>query len=273
LGGATERIRIRGVDFSGAVDAGRKIWIASGVTDGALLRIEACRPAEALPGSGRDRERSLAAVRELIAREPAGVFGLDFPFALPGCLIHEESWEAFARAFAQSFDTPELFREACRAGSGGRELWRATDRETKTPFCAYNWRLYRQTYYGIRDLLCPLVREGQAAVLPMQPALPDRAWLLEICPATTLKQAGLYHPYKGRAAGHRDNRVRILEAIERDGPLALPASLRAQVLGDAEGDALDSVVAAFTAFRVTRDPEALATARHARYALEGYVYR
>jgi hypothetical protein len=254
------------------VDAGRRIWVASGVSGEDGLRIEACRPGEALPGSGREREACLAALRDFIAAAPAGVFGLDFPFALPQSLMPPEGWEAFVATFPERYADAETFRETCRAATGGRELWRVTDRETKTPFCAYNWRLYRQTFYGIRDLLHPLVRDSLACVLPMQAPLPDRSWLLEICPAATLKRLSLYRPYKGRTLAHRAARVAILEAIERLGPLLMAPSLRQTVLDDAGGDALDSVVAAFTAYRVCSSGAALGEAEGEAYAAEGYVY-
>ena len=56
----------------------------------------------------------------------------------------------------------------------------------------FRLRLYRQTYFGIRDVLYPLARDQQVCVLPMQSVLPDRAWILKICPASTLKRENLY---------------------------------------------------------------------------------
>jgi hypothetical protein len=267
------RRQIHGVDFSGASDAGRRIWIASGELAGEGLRLDSCRPAEALPGSGRAREPCFAALRAFVAAEARAVFALDFPFALPAAMMPKGSWEAFALTFEERHADAEAFLAACRAAGEGRELWRATDRETKTPFSAYNLRIYRQTYYGIRDLLAPLVAAGRACVLPMQPPAPDRAWLLEICPAATLKQMGLYRSYKGVAPGRRESREHILTALEATGGLFLASrALHALLLDDPGGDALDSAVAAFTAARVLRRPEALAAALDPVYAREGYVY-
>ena len=48
-----DRERVYGVDFSGARDAGRRIWLAEGRVGGGRLRVESCYPAEELPGSGR----------------------------------------------------------------------------------------------------------------------------------------------------------------------------------------------------------------------------
>jgi hypothetical protein len=265
------RTRVHGVDFSGAADAGRRIWVASGEVEGASLRIDACRPAEALPGGGRGRVAALGALRALVAEEPEGVFGLDFPFTLPLSLTVEETWEAFALAFGERYADAMTFRRACWEAAGGRELWRQTDRETKTPFTATNLRICRQTFHGIRDLLAPLAREGRASVLPMQPARPGRAWLLEICPAATLKQRGLYAPYKGSASGRRESRARILAELAADG-LCLAPALGDGLLDDPGGDALDAVIAAVTAASVLRRPGALRPPPGGPYAREGYVY-
>ncbi len=44
--------RIYGIDFSGAKDAGRKIWIARGTIEGNLLIIDDCKRASELLGTG-----------------------------------------------------------------------------------------------------------------------------------------------------------------------------------------------------------------------------
>jgi hypothetical protein len=180
--------RIYGVDFSGASDAGKTIWLAGGIVHGADLRIDECTQAKDLPGSSASRDECLAALGRFIAGSGASAFGLDFPFGLPRPLVRQPSWQDFVLAFPDEYPRAEAFRESCRQAAGGRELKRLTDRQSATPFSPYNLRLFRQTYYGIRDLLHPLVRQGAASVRPMQPVEPDRPWILEICPASTLKR-------------------------------------------------------------------------------------
>jgi hypothetical protein len=273
--------QVFGVDFSGAAKAGKKIWITRGVIEGSLLRIEACHRAADLPGLllsaaqgqvGQDRGRCLAALRDFVQRETASAFGFDFPFGLPRDLVAEDSWEEFVLSFPDRYASPEEFRETCRKAAGDSELKRVTDRESRTPFSPYNLRLYRQTYFGIRDVLAPLVRDQQACVLPMQPALPGRAWVMEICPASTLKQENLKGSYKGKGPGRYVARAYILAEIERRACLSTPGPLRPAILEDHEGDALDSVVAASAVFRALRDPGRLAVGGNDVYALEGYVY-
>jgi hypothetical protein len=268
----TSRLRVYGVDFSGAKDAGRKIWLAHGKVEENALRIEACYRADSLPGSGQDREQCLAALRAFITGEQDSAFGLDFPFSLPYALVrHKKDWEDFVLSFPDDYTDPEMFRHFCREAYSGHEIKRTTDRESRTPFASYNLRIYRQTYYGIRDLLHPLVRDQQARVLPIQRPLPDRPWVLEICPASTLKQIALYLPYKGRTDKHRAGRARTLERLEATGVL-IPERTQSTVLKDHGGDALDSIIAAWATCKALRNPDLLAVDRTSVYALEGYVY-
>jgi hypothetical protein len=264
--------QVYGVDFSGAADAGRRIWITRGVIDGDCLRIEDCHRGADLPGSGMERDRCLAALRDFIVKERAGAFGLDFPFGLPRRLVEEASWLEFVLSFPKRHHSPEAFREACRAATGGAELKRVTDRETGTSFSPYNLRLYRQTYFGIHDVLAPLVRERSAWALPMQSPVTDRPWLLEICPASTLKHESLYWPYKGKTREHHQGRQRILEAIVEGAHLSLSSSLGAMILEDVGGDALDSVVAAIAVSRAFRESRNLAPGMGDAYSLEGFVF-
>jgi len=213
-------------------------------------------------------------LRDFIGRANACALGLDFPFGLPQALVkHKKSWEEFVLSFPGDYFAPEEFRRLCREASGGHELKRITDIESQTPFSPYNLRLYRQTYHGIRDVLHPLVRDQLACVLPMQSALPGKPWILEICPASTLKRRGLYSSYKGKTNAHHAARAFVLESLEATGPLSIPAQgVRSAILEDRGGDALDSVIAAFATFRALRHPALLTVESSDAYALEGYVY-
>ena len=250
-----------------------KIWIASGAIVGDVLRLEDCRRAEVLPGSGRDRDRCLAALRHFISTQEACAVGLDFPFGLPSALVEANSWEQFVLSFGDRYSSAEQFKETCRAAARGRELRRVTDQESQTPLSPYNLRLYRQTYFGIRDVLAPLVRDRLACILPMQSAAPGRPWIFEVCPASTLKAVDLYLPYKGRGRERDVARARVLQRIEEIGALLVPAStLRSTILGDRQGDALDSVIAASATFSALRNLARSSVRRTEAYALEGYVY-
>jgi len=262
-----------GVDFSGAADAGKKIWIANGSLKGERLLIKHCRRADTLPASGKDRDRCLTALRDFIKFRSNAAFGLDFPFGLPRPLVHDRSWEEFICAFPSRHKSPEGFRQACSTAAGGVELKRWTGRHNRAPFSAYNIRLYKQTYFGIGAILSPLVRENLACVLPMQSAVVGKPWILEVCPASTLKAMDLYFPYKGRTVKHRDARSRLAGEIDKlvfsD---KMPSSVRSAVVEDQGGDALDSVIALLATFRALRIGNDHSPECEKLHRVEGYVY-
>lgn len=264
------RRRAIGVDFSGARDAGRAIWIAEGRIGPRGFLLADCRPATELPGGARDRATALAALVAYLGAQSDAVIGCDFPVGLPKKLVREADWLGFLARFAKRHGSADAFRADCRKRSNGRELRRPTDIAARTPFCAWNLRLYRQTYHGIADVLAPLVAAGRATVGPMQPPADGRAWILETCPASVLKRLGLYRPYKGRTAALARSRGAILGALVEHGALGKPApKLRARIADDRGGDALDAVIACLAAADATRWNHAPATADE---MLEGKVY-
>jgi len=123
------RNRLLGVDFSGAKDAGDRIWIADGSLVGWVLHIERGYPASDLPRSGNGRDKSIRALRRLIAGAGRPILGLDFPFGLPRDLTNWNNWESFVLEFPSEYPSPEAFSQACRKAAPGRELKRKTDEE------------------------------------------------------------------------------------------------------------------------------------------------
>lgn len=259
---------VLGVDFSGASDAGKRIWVADARQDSGVLHIVACRRGDSLDGSAPAREPCLSALRRRLAACPS-VVGMDFPFGLPSELVEQRSWEAFVLNFPVRYRTAQAFREACRMAAP-RELRRLTDAQARTPFSPYNLRLYLQTFYGIGDVLHPLVRQGVARVLPMQRPDADLPWLIEACPASTLKALALYVPYKGNGAEHRDARKRIIESIAAQGLWRLSSAAKQAAVENPGGDALDSALAALGAFRAL--PGACLGAPNSAAGVEGHVY-
>jgi hypothetical protein len=238
-----------GVDFSGARSAGKAIWIAEGrLESGGGVTLIDCYPAMSLPGSGIDRAPALAALRRLIAATPDGIFGCDFPVGLPRDLLQGSDWKSFIAGFGLRHQHAEAFRENCRRVTQGRELRRDTDRLAKTPFCAWNLRLYRQTYHGLADIVAPLHRDGHASIISVEPPHPERAWIAETCPASVLKFLGLYRPYKGGTPSARKMRADIVAALtERRFLSKLRKAHRDRLIVDQGGDALDSVIACLAA--------------------------
>lgn len=266
--------QIFGVDFSGSEQAGRKIWLARLQAVGEGLRLMDIFPAAELAGSGSTREKAIRALRDSIANSPMHtIFGLDFPFSLPTFLITQTRWDEFVLHFEEDYPNPEEFRAFCLEVTGGRELKRQTDIDARVPFCAYNLRLFKQTFYGIRDLLAPLVRDEGVSVLPMQRAM-DLPWLIEVCPASTLKKMAAYFPYKGSSEAHLQSRQRIVQQLKEVFRLEIEAGFEQRLLSDGQGDALDSLIAACTTYRVLNEPRLLFLYGDTwpEYMLEGHVY-
>lgn len=264
--------RVVGVDFSGARDAGNRIWVAEGEFGSDGARIAACRRARDLAGGAVAREAALGALVHHIAGSGDAFVGLDFPFGLPSPLVVEPDWEAFVRAFPRRYPTAESFRVSCRSVTGGKEIKRLTDVEARVPFGVFNLRLFRQTHAGIATVLHPLVSSDRARAVPMQSAAAGKPVLVEACPASLLKSEGLYGSYKGRAGALRDARRSIVEAlVERKILAPLPHSIRSEVLNDPGGDALDSVIAAICAVRAANDASARAV-RNPSEAIEARVF-
>ena len=218
--------------------------------EGGALRIESCRPAMELDGGSRRRDEAIQAVARRIRQTAPAIVGLDFPFGLPDALIAEATWFDFATSFGRHYVSAAEFKRICFERAGGRELSRLTDQEARTPFSPYNLRLYRQTYYGIRDLLAPLVTSNDACVLPMQSPVPGKTLLVEICPASTLKSNLLnVRNYKKRSVEASESRRRIVRWLEGGPSVILTDAVRNRALMDSHGDAVDSLIAAYAAWR------------------------
>lgn len=309
MSATTGRRRVYGVDFSGAQDAGRHVWLASATRREAGLVVEGCFPASALPGSGTAREDCLPALRRFLAGADDAVVGIDVPFGLPAELLDADSWSAFAQSFPVPVSAgtdgdsvgPSDWAAACRERAEGLdrervELLRRTEAETGAPFSPYNLRMRSATFHGIRSVLAPLVAEEAVAVLPMQPPNPGQPWLVEACPAVTLDRLGLDGDgYKDDTAAARERRSAILdvladgtaasaeesaengaspqESVGNGAPVTVVPSVREAALADADGDALDAVLAAVGVTRALDRGEPVSPGTvDARTRLEGKIY-
>lgn len=246
------RPRVAGVDFSGARDAGKHIWIAEGVPTPDGVRIEVLTRADALPKGGTSFKDAMTGLTDHIAGLTDSIIGFDFPFSIPADLIEQSTWSAFVQDFASRYPTPQDFRNHCRSRTGGKELKRVTDVEAKVPWCAYNLRLYRQTWAGIRHVLAPLVSGRRARIIPIQTPKDDKPIVAEICPASFLKREDLYFPYKGRGPDLQKARSNILTELgKRKCLVPVRGELRRTMVEDIGGDALDAALSAICAAQVS----------------------
>jgi hypothetical protein len=260
--------RILGIDFSGAQDAGRKIWVAEARRTDGPLAIENCVPANALLRGSKEPAIAIAALARHIVAESDTIAGCDFPFSLPMELVQAATWRSFALKFRRRFVDPLSFHDICHRETGGVEVKRRTDREDKTPFNSFNLRLYRQTWWGVGHLLAPLVAAKAATVWPQMDQEPGKPVIIEVCAACSLIRLDLYPSYKGRTPAHRKARQRILDQLIAGGFLLPPKrALRALLIDNQGGDALDAVIGAISVNRSRLDHTRDRTDR-----LEGRVY-
>lgn len=264
------RRRIFGIDFSGAQDAGQLIWVAFGVAMDDRMQILNTHRASSLPGSGRDRDQGLNALRFIAAQTNAAV-GLDFPFGLPRALVAYPKWGDFVASFADDYATPEIFRRALLRKAGGLESRRTTDHQTRTPFSPYNLRVHKQTFHGLRDVIGPLVKSGRVSVLPMQQAHPNQPWIFEVCPASTLRTIDLYRPYKGHTPECIQMRSKILEVFETNG-VEIAEEAQASAVRGSGGNALDSIISAVATRRASFRVHNGERITSEDFLLEGYVW-
>lgn len=269
--------RVYGVDFSGSTDAGENIWITrADVEDEGAMAVTECQPASDWFDVSPDRDDVLPKVTRFLADRSADtVVGLDFPFGLPQQLVTVEQWPRFLARFPNWFRSPEDLRERCQMHAELVDVERTMIlRETDRPLGAlspYDLRLQNQTFFGIRDVLRPLVTTGAVTVQPMQDPSPDAPSLVEVYPAGTLDELQLHRTkYKGAGDDARDRRRENVAGVVDQG-ITVPEELCERVLDDSDGDSLDSLLAAFAAFRNSVDGGP-ATDRIAEREVEGHIY-
>lgn len=270
--------KVFGIDFSGGTYASKKIWIAGGEVKGGKLVIDSCKQAQRLPGGSTDRDLSYKAIREFITSSDGAAFGMDFPFGLPvGLLTSEsrkvESWAGFISSFPWGFKTPEDFREVILKESGDEELKRTTDEEVKAPFSPISLWIYRQTFFGIKDILKPLIKGDLVRVVPMQEYDPLKPVLMEVCPAVLLKKEKIYDQYKGAKGEFDSARESILDKLSLMGLGFSSDEVRRIAVDDNEGDAIDSIISAFIVFKTIKDKAKFDVGWNEAYSLEGYIYK
>ncbi|HXE51600.1 MAG TPA: hypothetical protein VN541_01220 [Tepidisphaeraceae bacterium] len=273
---------VYGVDFSGAKLAGEHIWIAClrprcGRHE--LLELSWLR---VLCGCSK-REPALAHLVKMVASSESALWGMDFPFGLPIEVVEPGwRWDDQLRWIGSFAHGAYSLGEECvrRARARGREIHirRDTDRETKTPFDCYHYRIIYQTFHGMRDVLLPLSRTKGTAILPFQyRRLPSaKRVIVESCPGSTLKRIGLPHQnYKQPQGGpltpvRRRTRHRILEGLSEH--IDIPRSAERVMMRNQGGDAIDAVIAALGAIQGWVNADHRAIGKHPRYPLEGRLY-
>lgn len=276
---------IFGVDFSGAKLAGRNTWIARlerSPRGRPLYRLAELSGLEQLCGTA-ERGVALDHLVSMVRSSDGALWALDFPFGLPVEVMGQRArWPdqlEFLRAWGNDDYGVglECVRRARELG-GPMHIRRLTDTEQKAPFDPYHYRIIYQTFYGMRDVLGPLWRRKQTAILPFQyrRLASARRVLVEACPASTLKRMGLPHQnYKQPEGGPLINKRRRTRRAIVDGltkHVSISKAHRRVIMRNGGGDALDAVIAALGAVRAWGECDHKQISRHHRYPLEGHLY-
>ncbi len=264
------RPRILGVDFSGARDAERRIWIAQGLARADGLTIEALDPLRALASEARGPRAAARALGRMIAESGPAVVGVDAPFSVPAALSGGRCWTDYVAAFERAFPTPHAFRTHCQAHTDG-EVKRATDKDARTPFAVYNLRLFRQTYHAICDVAGPLIAHDVARFPPMQNSAAGLPTVLETCPASLLQALRWRTVYKGRSEAASAGRRNLIRRMRMQG-VSAAESIWAKAQDNAGGDALDALLCALTCRRIFERPEILEQSSDVQTKFEGKVF-
>jgi hypothetical protein len=265
---------IVGVDFSAGIEAGRKVWITTAaIDDQNRLALQSVIRADALANSGLERSAAHNALSAHLASLDRALVGLDFPLSIPHQFLPAEGWLHWLTSFKTTHESADAFREKLVALSPTKEHKRACEAFAKTPFAAYNLRMYQQTYHGIADVVAPLVLSGKCVALPFQDDDAAKSALIETCPASYLKSVNKYLSYKGQSTDQLMARHKIYEHIIDAGLLAEPDddTLRPLFMNDEPGDALDSLLCAVCALRALKDGDLSESANDLQKS-EGRVY-
>lgn len=263
---------VYGIDFSGSKDACKKIWICQSITTDEGLEVQECWNIKEKYGK-ISLNSSLEKLTELIASSPETVFGLDFPFGLPECLLCENKWESFVKRFHEQYKDPAQFYDDSHS-KVKNEPRRLTDIDAKSPWSPIFNYLHKQTYYGIKNVLYPLIWNNSVNIHPMQSLEQSKPWVIEICPSSTLKFENLNCSYKKKgkkAKESENNRKFILQRlVEKRLITDISPEAWVSAVDDKEGDALDSIIAAVATYRALKKNFSIPCRE--LYKLEGHIY-
>lgn len=290
-----------GIDFSGAKSAGKNAWMAQmTVLDpnnrapqqkitSPLFKLVDLRPLGRLAG-GDERDVVYPFLTRSILDSDHALWGMDFPFGLPielglgdwpDQLRHVAEHPGDAKTYGRG-----LVERALGLG-GNMHIRRDSDRETKTPFDCYHYRIIYQTFHGMKDVLSPIAGQSGTLVMPFESdraktisvnknQTPIQRVVVESCPSSTLKRWSMPHQ-KYKQCGNRpldEVRRRTRRVIMKKVSTLVEISphRRRVMMNNLGGDAIDAVIAGVGAWQAWQREDHAAIAMHDRYPIEGRVY-
>jgi hypothetical protein len=276
--GFTRPSVVYGVAYGDGGSEATETWVGRGVVTADGLSVDRCAPADEWFDAPEAPPETPTLTTFLADLPPTAAVGLDFPFGLPEAVVAEETWEAFLRCLPSWVDGPDDLRRRCERHLGTTGTPTAPDarlRATDAPLSAmspFAEPIVASTFYGLRDVLRPLVLSDAVRVLPMTSPHPDRPFAIEVYPAGTLVDLDLFVAgYEGGDDEARSIRAGTLESLPdaTDHPLEIAdGAFEAAVAGRA---AFDCVVATIAVYRNSRTASAL-TVSDPQRLLEGQVF-
>jgi hypothetical protein len=242
-----------GIDYSASRLARKKIWISECEMQKRNLLIKDTYCLEEISNKFT-LQNCNTYIYDLIEKNKNSIFGFDFSFSIPEFFFKDSSWEDFIFSFKKRWKTADDFKKDLLNKSNGKELKRDTEIESKVPFSTYNLWIYKQTYYGISEIIYPLLKSKICNIIPFNKLEKDIPSIMETCPASFLKfiskKNDLSKHYKGKKKENFENRKLILNILERDFFLVYKSiHLKNKILSDTEGDSLDSLLCVICAMK------------------------
>lgn len=255
---------------------GTKTWVARGIVRDDTLAVDRCAPVDEWFDTVETPVETPTLTTFLADLPSTAAAGLDFPFGLPETLVVEESWTAFLQGFPAWCASPDDLRRQCerrlRLVEGSSDArHRATD-EPLSAMSPFADSIVASTFYGIRDVLRPLVLSDTVRVPPMTPPHPDHPFVLEVYPTGTLVDLDLFVPgYEAPDDDGRTLRAETLDGLAEAGDLHMDVAADVRKAAVDDLTRLESIVAAYTVYRNTRTASAL-TVSDSRRLVEGQVF-
>lgn len=259
---------IVGIDFSGAQDAGRHIWIAEGTVSSGELSILQCNRASDIFGRS-DKTLVFEELVDWIESLATTTVGIDFPFGVPeviaSVMFEANSWSGFVDSQLWSGLTPDRFRQQCKNLSNSEV--RDTDALHRAD-CPHDLRIYKQTFHGIRDILKPLL-DRDVSVAPM--VNNGNPTVLETYPAATLaREDDLFAASYKNDRSSRNRMAQNVQALSGLQDLNISAIPNNKIIDNQRGDALDSIIAALATFRAGSNSNPFWV--NPQTPIEGHIY-
>lgn len=269
-----EKINAFGVDFSASKNPANKIWLSECVlqNNSILLNETYSLKEKSAPNTLKNCSNYLV---NLVKNNLNYAFGFDFSFSIPEIFLGNSSWEEFILQFSERWKSADQFKKELFLQAEGKEIKRATEIEAKVPFSTYNLWIYKQTYFGITEILCTLLHSKCCTILPFNSIKKNLPKILETCPASFLKNIStstdLSKFYKGKNESHLKRREMILKILERNFNLKYKSKhIKEKIVCNTNGDALDSLLCAIIVIKSSKNN--FEKDFGSKFKKEGYVY-